>query len=199
MLKILGGIAILWACFACESEPKKVIDFSSKIPKSTRNYDSIPSDENGADSISRRFPYRSMFGEIKEIKAIESAEFIDRFRPVSTEKYTLFFDGQDSLQFMRWTFKDSMKTKSAFYNWLDHYEVAYFGSKENILKPSFSLLYSDTAIVLLTGVGNFKEWRTKITEKEWLGENDCLIEQRKQGKARWYQWKAEEFIEIQEE
>lgn len=199
MLKFVGAIAILLLCFACESEQKKVIDLSAKIPKSTRNYDSIPADENGLDSVSRTFPYRSVFAEIKEIKANESSEFIDRFRPVSTEKYTLFFEGQDSLQFMRWTFKDSMKTKSAFYNWLDHYEVAYFGSKENILKPAFSLLYSDTAIVLLTGLGNFKEWRTKIIEKEWLGENDCLIEQMKQSKARWYQWKAEEFIEIKEE
>ncbi len=198
MLRIVLFTSVLAFLAACSNEPEKVMDLSEKIPKSTRNYD-VDTTQNAQESDHvAGFRYKKMFPDGATVKELESSDFIDRFRPVATEKVRVFTAG-DSVDFKRWIFKDSIKTKSAFYNWMDMVDVSYFGAKEAIQKEAFVMLYSDTAIVWLSGAIDFKDWRKKIKEEKWLGERDFLIEQRNYGKARWYRWESDEFIELKEE
>lgn len=172
---------------------------SDRQPKSKRNYDQADSLGNNADQEKLYLErFQKWTPGVQRIRRIDEPMFIDRFRPSSSEKFAVYF-GEDSLHFMRWGFKDSIKTKSAFYNWMDDNDVSYFGAPEAIEKQAFSMIYSDTLLLIVSGAVDFKEWRKVFEEEELLPERSYLIEQRRYGKARWYERIEEKYKEITEE
>ena len=193
------GILIL---SSCSQKEEKVIDLSDRIPKSKRNYDlkdSVISTSDSSQFYLARF--KPIFPEVEQVKKIDENFLIDRFRPKSSEKVMLYFNGlEDSVQFTKWRFEYATFTKSAFYNWLDHEEVSYFGANENIMNEAFSMVYSDTIILMVSGVFDHRSWRKVAEENKWLKEGAYLLEQRSRSKAKWYQFtEEEEFKEIHEE
>lgn len=199
LVVVFLGILLL---SSCSQKEEKVIDLSDRIPKSKRNYDYKDSVETINDSSQIYLAkFKLIFPEVERAKKIEDSFLIDRFRPKSSEKFMLYFNGmQDSVQFTKWSFRDSTVTKSAFYNWLDHEDVPYFGANENITKEAFSMVYSDTILLTISGTVDHKMWRRISEENKWLKEGAYLLEQRSRSKAKWYQFtEEEEFKEIHEE
>lgn len=199
MIRFIGLFLLMLIFISCNGKKEEVIDLSERIPKSERDYDSNDTldtvDLFKKDLIS----FQMLDPNIQSVKKIEERAFIDRFRPKTSEKYTLYYQNQgDSLNYARWTFADSSKTKSAFFNWMDHHEVAYFGSEERILKEAFTMVYSDTLILIISGSLDSRSWRNLLDEKELVKEKDYLIEQRKYGKAKWYRRTEKEFKLLQE-
>lgn len=198
MLRILAIISVPLILISCKGKKEKVIDLSDRIPKSERNYDVV--DSSKADPISQMYlpEFQSYWEDVDSIHILGKRQFIDRFRPISSRKFTLF-QKNDSLHYMRWSFEDSVKTKNAFYNWLDHKRIDHFGSEEAVQKAAFSMLYADTVIVFVSGNFNVEAWRETMQEKEIIREGDVLIEQRKYGRAKWYRLTEEELKPIKEE
>ena len=197
MFRFLTIISILFLLISCNGKKEEVIDLSDRIPKSDRNYDEV--DSSQSDPISKQFlpEFKELWPETDSLRLIGKREFIDRFRPASSQKFTLFQQG-DSLHYMRWSFEDSVKTKNAFYNWLDHKRIDYFGSEEVIQKEAFSMLYADTVILFVSGKFDLENWRETLEEKEIISEGDVLIEQKKYGRAKWYRLTEEELKPITE-
>lgn len=201
MLRIVVVFIGMLILNACSQKEEKVIDLSDRIPKSKRNYDYKDTADVVTDS-SRYYiaKFKPIFPEVEEVKKIDANFLMDRFRPTSSEKYMLYFnEREDSVQFTKWRYRDSIVTKSAFYNWLDHEDVSYFGANENITKEAFSMIYSDTILLTVSGSVDHKAWRKITEEQKWLKEGAYLLEQRLRSKTKWYQFTEEEFIEIHEE
>lgn len=199
MYRIVALFVSLLILVSCSEKKEKVINFSDQIPKSERDYDVVDTLDT-VDLLKKELiAFQSLDANIQSLRKVEERAFIDRFRPKTSEKFTLFYKNQaDSVHYGRWTFADSTKTKSAFYNWMDHQEIAYFGSQERILKEAFTMIYSDTMILMVSGAVNNREWRKIFEEKELIKEKDYLIEQRKYGNAKWYQRTEKEFKLLQE-
>lgn len=83
-----------------------------KEQKTAQYFDSL-------SSFSQRY-IDSMHLPHANIYVLDTLIFPDRFGAMKTEKWALK-TATDSLVFMYWKFKDSLKTENTFFNWLDCY------------------------------------------------------------------------------
>lgn len=197
-MRIFSFIAFLILLVACTSKKKEVINLSDRIPKSERDY-SVDSVDSVVDDQVMRELFQGEEWSYLNWHAFENNQFLDRFGADRTDKYVIYTSLSDSLTFSQWTFKDSLKTKSAFFNWMDTEEIDYFGAPKAIQKEPLWMYYGDTSILLLSGSIQFKDWRKLFEEQKRLNEGDYIIEQRKYGRARWYQWRKDKLEELKED
>lgn len=192
-------IFLLLLLVSCGSREEKVIDLSDRIPKSNRDYntpDTNMVDDNNKEALEK---YSELIPELNSLYPLEKRSFVERFNPVTTEKWNLFLNDADSISYMRWGFGDSTLCKSAFYNWVDHKDISFFGAQENVQRDAFTMIYTDTVLLMVSGDVDLKYWRKWTEEQDWLQNGDYLIEQRKYGKANWFRRLEDEFIELTEE
>lgn len=191
-MKYFAIISLLLFCASCGQKKERVVDLTDEIPTSNRNYDD-PDTTDFSDPIATKLAiFQSWNAKVKSINILERRSFLERFRPLRTEKFVWFFEDGDSMEYERMVFRDSIHTKSAFYNWLDRSGTSYFGANESIQKNPFALMYADTVILRLSGAIDFNFWETHIEDNEWLAENDYWITQRKYGKAHWFVLREDE-------
>lgn len=183
----------------CGEKKEKVIDLNKRIPKSSKDYDKPDTNAVLDENEKALQHYKELLPELSAISPITERSFVERFHPDATEKWAFHLEEGDSVSYMRWKFNDSTRCKSAFYNWLDDEDVSYFGAKEPIQRDAFTMLYSDTLILMISGDVDAKFWRNWLEEREWIGDGDYLLEQRKYGKTRWFQRQDDEIIELKDE
>lgn len=191
-------IALVLLLGACSEPEEKVIDISERTPKSKRNYDvpdTIPEIDSSSALLTK---YQEWNSEIQSMRLIERKLFMERFRPDDTEKAVWYLSNGDSIEYSRIVFKDSVKTKTAFFNWLDHAEISYFGADERIQKDPMVILYGDTIIFTLSGAIDRKYWEDYIVDKEWIQQGDYWVTQRKYGKAEWYKFEDDQLQQLKE-
>ena len=196
MTRFVFYISLLLVFTSCNEEKKeKVINISDRAPKSKREHFDL--DTTRMDPL---YPILIRFRDVHEnlvrIRESDERSFLERFRPDSIENYVWYLKDGDSLTYQRTVFKDSVKTKSAFFNWMDHEDVSYFGANERINKEATAILYTDTMILILTGAVNLKYWEEFFVEEEWMEEGDYWIKQRKFGKAQWFVREEDEFKDL---
>ncbi len=189
-------IVLIVVLAACEQKKEKVIDLSERTPQSSRDYDEVDTVQVVDTLAAPLKKFQSWFPEVSSIQISDERNFLERFQPVSKEKFVWYLEDGDSLTYMRLVFSDSTYTKSAFYNWLDRTGTSYFGANENIQKDPFAMLYTDTVLLTLSGAIDFKKWEAFFDEKEWLDEGDYWIKQRKFGKAHWYVREEDELKDL---
>ncbi|PWL23472.1 MAG: hypothetical protein DCO96_16105 [Fluviicola sp. XM-24bin1] len=189
-------IVLVIVLAGCGEKKEKIIDMSDRTPKSSRNYDEVDplQVEDSLAAPLRKF--QSWIPEVSSIRISDKRNFLERFQPLSTEKYVWYLESGDSLEYMRLVFSDSIYTKSAFFNWLDRSGTSYFGANENIQKYPFAMLYTDTVLLRLSGSIDFKQWEKLLEEKEWMDEGDYWIKQRKFGKAQWFEREEDELKDL---
>ena len=71
-----------------------------------------------AQSVSLALNTKHLELKIDSIIAIESNEFMDRFKHIDNQKSILFSDN-DSIHFRSWTYQDSIDSFNAFFNLMD--------------------------------------------------------------------------------
>jgi hypothetical protein len=116
--------------------------------------------------------------------------FLDRFGAVASEKWILTND-KDSVVFLSYSFKDSLRVKNAFYNWLDcfgapckSYKV---GQNAKYNKRNTLVYVAPQQVVLVESSGKLKEENIRfILEKEkkkqfWI----YILDAPKKGKTVW--------------
>ncbi len=193
------------------SEKKKedVVNLSDLIPSSKRYKEGGLIKEKEVKSISfmDSVPnsYKCIFDSLNlshdSIHPLDLKLFADRFE--SKSKFKFFWKiGTDSISFMDWTFKDSLKTTTAFYNLLDCFgpkcKTIEIGQKINFQKRSFLLLVNDKHMVIVDSDKKIDQlvW-LKLLKDQGFGENwKYIVIQPKKGKASWVSLKNEEFKEI---
>lgn len=195
-MKYIAFISILLILASCGSKDVKVIDLSDEIPTSKRNYDEVDTAVVVDSNLVELERFQRWNPKVTAIRTLERRSFLERFQPKKAEKFVLFMEDGDSMEYERMVFNDSIHTKSAFYNWLDHSGMAYFGANERIQRESFAMLYTDTVILQLSGAIDFKFWEQHFEDQKWMDEGDYWIKQRKYGKARWFVFQEEKLKDL---
>lgn len=197
--QLLVGIGVLILLVQCNSKPEqKTISFDEITPDSKRDYstnDSIKtanqtSDFESLSDFSKQF-VDSFKIEQTSIKRWDTTLFADRFGSKFSEKWSSKTE-QDSLLFLRWTFKDSAQTKNTFFNWLDCFGPKCIpmlvGDERKIQVRSFVLLVLEKEIVYIES--NRTQKRDELLT--WIGSLSkntptilYLCSQAARGKTSW--------------
>ncbi len=131
----------------------------------------------------------------------ENTFFPERFNPKNSKKLILK-NGNDSTLWYHWSYKDSLKTNNALYNWLDCFDIncksIKLYEKKNLQKDNFMLLISDTSLTYISS-------NTLISKAAWLNyykvhsgiaDWKLIIYQKKNSKAEWSAIQEEEEINL---
>ena len=130
---------------------------------------------------------------LMELDLHEEPVFQDRFNARSVKKLDLQF--KDGMAFFgQWTFKDSIKTMNAFYNWIDCYgekckSIRFL--EEARFQPEPMLIFlNDTSITYISSSLPLDEqkWQNYLRLKDGIELWDLVVIQKKQRKAGWYQY-----------
>jgi hypothetical protein len=190
-MRVLYLIAVLIVVSACSSSEEELVDIHDILPNSERNYNEAETSDVPDPNEQLLIDFLSVLPELKAVEVGTDRHFIDRFEADTSYNYRLIGE-TDSLIYREWLFKDSIKTRSAFFNWIDHAsrgESVVVGTAIRLNNRSFQLLLNDTLIVLIDGAGlEHKEWATYFKDKgkeDW----DFILQQTGKGKAKWYRMK----------
>lgn len=110
---------------ACSHPKEETVDLDDLAPVSERYKEGVNEENPETVVIKDQRPDQSPFLAVidtlmKESRWIkwDTLLFPDRFGPKSAEKWQVL-GGNDSLVLLNYTFKDSLRTKNAFFNWID--------------------------------------------------------------------------------
>ena len=177
---------------ACGREEEEVIDLSDIIPKSERNYDDTLKTEK-KDTLSALFDLdlSADFGlNFSGIKPLDETLFMDRFGALSSVKLELLKD-EGTVLYRSWSFKDSLRTRNAFYNWLDCFGPKCRSFKYlqhgKFQKEAMLVFLNDTSIIYLSSDKNLKmdQWQQYFEKRSSIDLWDIVVNQRANGKAEW--------------
>ena len=138
---------------------------------------------------------------VKDIDQVEIDLLPQRLSPKSSFGYKMGFK-KDSLTYIHWSYKDSVYTKNALYNWLDCFgtkcKSVRLGEAVSMQRKGMLLFMSDTSITYISSNQPLKkeDWLTYFESyakrKDWR----LVIEQKNSGKATWFAVKELEFSPI---
>jgi hypothetical protein len=200
-------IPLIFVVVSCSEKPSESGVTMDDLSSSTDKYDNIDSVEVKTKIESEK-PKESFFltafdslYKQAEWKKMDTFLFPERFGPTFSEKWILKLP-QDSLLAFNYFFSDSLKTRNAFFNWLDcfgqkcdSYAVGAMFKKQ---KRSFAMLVNNNQIIYL------ESWKkqhihalielfdTKKKDQNWK----YVIEVPSFQKTIWYSIVSGEKIEI---
>jgi hypothetical protein len=125
------------------------------------------------------------------IKRIDVPVLPDRFRAESSAKFS-WRTSLDSINFFHWHFVDSIRTRAAFYNWLDcfgpHCKVIRIGEEVNFQKRSTLLFVNERELILIDASRKIEQEKwVQILEELWSCSNwNYMISQIGNKKAKWF-------------
>lgn len=140
--------------------------------------------------------------QVMEIDSIDEPMFPDRFIPRRTNKLALQLK-EDLIVYCQWSFKDSIHTKNALYNWIDCFgpkcKSIKLGQKANFQKDNFVMFVNDTSITYISSRINIsaEDWMKYFEIKNEIVDWKIMIQQNTSSKAKWYmvaEGKKEEII-----
>lgn len=125
-MKLAGVIpmVVLLLLAACGGESEKTVAYDELAPGSDKYKNGEQKEAQSIDSTDERpkeSPFLAIVDTLMETAHWEQWDtllFADRFGPLFTEKWQTTGD-RDSLVLLRYTFRDSLRTRNAFFNWID--------------------------------------------------------------------------------
>ena len=180
---------------SCTQQKEEIIDASDIIPHSKKNYDKVDDIIDNGDSTSGIGAFFVANGiDVDSLVFSDHKQFPDRFGPKSSEKYSIS-NSEGSFDYYNWTFKDSVKTVNAFYNWMDMIEIDQLGEEVNFQKESLCILVGDTSLIFISGSSiKLDTWidyhKALGFDEEW----NYLIQQKLASRARWFTFEDGEKI-----
>jgi hypothetical protein len=181
---------------ACTDQPAETVGYDELAPGSGKYKDKQSSPKVDSSVVNER-PENSLFLAIVDTMMLESRWvkwdtllFPDRFGPNAQEKW-MTIGTKDSLVLLRYQFKDSLRTKNAFFNWIDCFgpKCKSYTVGANIRIPKRTALWLVGSKELVIIEGNklidekvVREILNKDPKKEnWL----YLVNIPKTGKTTW--------------
>lgn len=199
-LGLASFLIVLNVLVSCTSPKDEVIDFNELIPKSERYTDDSEPKQAESDTLSRYFDRKLALAcglPFDTLSFIEDALFPDRFKPLKTTKLKLI-NKEGVVFFGQWTYKDSLKTMNAIFNWMDCFgprckSLKYLESV-NFQSDALLLFMNDTSLTYISSAQalNEKYWQIYLKEKNGVDLWDLVIVQKKQRKANWYRYDVNE-------
>lgn len=195
---------IALAVASCQDPKEEVISLDEIMPKSER-YDGSDSTRNkgeGNDSIQTALNDFASGGlKFDALSFITDRIFPERFGPKSVDKFQLT-RGDETIQYYRLLFSDSVKTKNAFFNWIDCFgencNPHFVGESTNFQKNAFTILVNDTSLFFIESTAkiDMEEWFSLLEKKEYTPTWNYVIEQLPRGKAKWFQFVEEKKVKL---
>lgn len=193
---------VLLITAACGGNQKdEVIDMNDITPQAKHKGPIVKAEEKASDYGFNRTVADSIGLKVMEIDSVEEPFFVDRFSPRSQTKVYLQLK-EDKILFCQWTFKDSVKTKNAFYNWIDCYgekcKSIHFGQNVNFQKDNFRLFMNETSITYISSPIKLstKDWQAYLKSVSGVEEWKLIIEQSTRGKAKWMRFFDDKLEEL---
>jgi hypothetical protein len=186
-------IATFGILFSCGEKKEEVVDLKDIMPQSER-YKDGPADTLKKDTVYYGFDIwlaEKAGITVMELDLHEEPVFQDRFNARSVKKLDLQF--KDGVAFFgQWTFKDSIKTMNAFYNWIDCFgekcKSIRFLEETKFQTDPMLVFLNDTSITYLSSSLPLdeKKWQKYLQLKNGVELWDLVVIQKKQRKAGWY-------------
>lgn len=193
---------VLLITAACGGNQKdEVIDMNDITPQAKHKDPIVKAEEKASDYGFNRTVADSIGLKVMEVDSVEEPFFVDRFSPRSQTKVYLQLE-EDKILFCQWTFKDSVKTKNAFYNWIDCYgekcKSIHFGQNVNFQKDNFRLFMNETSITYISSPLKLstKDWQAYLKSVSGVEEWKLIIEQSTRGKAKWMRFFDDKLEEL---
>lgn len=181
---------------ACSNQPEETVGFDELSPGSDK-YKDKQSGKTIDSSVVNERPESSLFLAIVDTMMLESRWvkwdtllFPDRFGPNAQEKW-MTIGTKDSLVLLRYQFKDSLRTKNAFFNWIDCFgpkcKSYAVGGNIRIPKRTALWLVGSKELVIIEGNKNIDEKIVRALlnddpkKENWL----YLVSIPKSGKTTW--------------
>lgn len=201
MFKQFVFLILAISLFSCgEKNKNEVLDMSDITPTSERNYDSVAVKTDTIDYDFNSAVANELGLNLSGIHYYEYPLFPDRFNPRTTKKLVLMQD-MDSTFFCQWSYRDSVATKNAFYNWIDCFgqkcKSIKMYERVNLQKENFVLLMSDTAIVYISSSKQLKyaDWQTYFEKTNKIDDWKLIMHQGVRGKTNWGRIEKGKYIE----
>lgn len=187
----------------------EVVDMSEISPKANNQKDYSDKSDQMTDSISfvDSLPklYRGIIDSLKidhwNVQKMDTTLLPDRFNAKSNLKLCWKMKN-DSVSFLHWSFKDSIRTNTAFYNWLDCFgakcKSIRVGEQVNFQKRNMLIMVNDNNMIFIDSDKKIEaELWIQLLKDQKMGENwKFIIVQPRKGKANWSKYKDEVFSEI---
>ena len=191
-MKLISYLSFILLLFSCGRKENRIMDMRDITPKSERDYtqqkfEKVDTIDFGFNS----FVANELGLNLSGIKFNEAPMFPDRFLPKSKKKLILMQE-VDSTLFCQWSFKDSIQTKNAFYNWVDCFgekcKSIKFGETINFQKDNFVILVNDTSLTYITSVKKIQQddWLQFFEKTEAIKNWKTVIYQSSRSKATWF-------------
>ncbi|PWH86835.1 hypothetical protein [Brumimicrobium oceani] len=192
---LLIFVVLLWS--ACsENTEVEIINMDEVLPQSAGNYDYDEDTlENAQVELSptqkkliQNFPGLN-FEEENKLRKRKMLFMPDRLGYTKKEE-SYFIKDSVSFHYLSWKFADSVKTISAFYNWLDCFgaqcKSIRINEETNGSKEAFIIWVSDSQIIYLGSEKNINraQWENVLfstDNTEW----NFKIQQAKRGRITW--------------
>jgi lambda repressor-like predicted transcriptional regulator len=189
---LLFGLTVL--LFACEDQGSdKVINMQDVTPQRQQRSRTVE-DSKLPDTLARDLDTSLLKAQkirVSSIAAFDEEIFPDRFAPKRKVAYKMAYKS-DSLVLVHWSYRDSVFTKNALYNWLDcfgkHCKSIRVGEQTNFQTEGCMIWVSDTSITYIKSNQPLKKEEWAEYFKSYADREDwrMLIEQKNRGKANWY-------------
>ena len=176
---------ITLAVASCQDPKEEVISLDEIMPKSER-YD-------GSDSTRNK-------GEGKD--SIQTALNDFASGGLKFDALSKLIRGDEIIQYYRLLFSDSVKTKNAFFNWIDCFgencSPHFVGESTNFQKNALTILVNDTSLFFIESTAkiDMEEWFSLLEKKEYTPTWSYVIEQLPRGKAKWFQFVEEKKVKL---
>ena len=195
---------LLTVLFACGEKPKEELIDLKDIISHQGNEAEIDKPTEEKDTVSHLFNSalaNELGFNLSGLHIYSSPMFPDRFNPKSVRKLVLMQE-VDSTLFCQWSYKDSIATKNAFYNWIDCFgptcKSIKVNQKINFQKDNFAVFLNDTSITYISSSKkmNYKDWQEFFVQSQNIQDWKLLIHQSLRGKANWSRIEKGKYFEI---
>ncbi|TNE53050.1 MAG: hypothetical protein EP338_13495 [Bacteroidetes bacterium] len=172
------GILFLLSCTSPQEQAVDLdeINQGSGTYEEGRNEKPTTSNNGGSDSLGKYvLGLTKILGDSVRVSLSDRRYFPDRFEFKEREKYLLNLPSGDSVLFARWSFEDSLRSQSAFFNWLD-----FAGDQGEEVLPGGKIISRKKGLLFVQGGEElfYLEFGERLDWKSLLGAWDQERESR---------------------
>jgi hypothetical protein len=190
---------VLILLLSCKENKEEVLNLDDITTNSDKYKEGKIQNNNESSTIDEIHKFSVLFlkwmdslkYDKKNVHLLDTTIFNDRFGAKKSEKW-YYLSEMDSLVFMHWEFKDSIKAQNSFYNWLDCFgkncRSIMIGEEVNFMKRSlvFMLQTNHLFVIESSTKQNIESYINFFDAMNWAKNWKYLMNQDPRKKAKWF-------------
>lgn len=191
-------LLVLPLLICCKESIDEVIDLTEIIEESKNYKEGNEVEEEvilGDTILELILPFNEKGFEFISAKEVSRNLLPDRFGPINKSEIELV-SNTDTINYLCWTYSDSIKTMNAFYNWIDNFgesrKSIFIGEKTNFQVNPFIVFAGDTSLIYIESNSNlsYSKWENYCSSNdEKLKDWNYSILQSRKSNAKWFSYK----------